>query len=175
MDGAPPMTLGSHQKSIGTSQSHFTPKWILEPLGPFDLDPCAGEPRPWDCATLNLTEADDGLAQPWHGRVFLNPPFDRRVAGLWVQKLADHGNGICLLHARTETAWFRPIWQHATAILFLDRRVRFCDASGCPQAANSGAPVCLATSRNSLSYPSGFRASLRGFPISSALCAMSQP
>jgi hypothetical protein len=112
-------------------------------LGPFDLDPCAGEPRPWDCATINYTIADDGLSQPWQGRVWLNPPFDRRVVGRWVEKLAHHRNGIALLHARTEAEWFRPVWHAAVAILFLAKRLHFYLADGTRQRANSGAPAVL--------------------------------
>ena len=65
------MTLGSHQTCIGKSQVHITPQWILERLGPFDVDPCAADPRPWDCAKQNITEAEDGLSKEWNGRVFL--------------------------------------------------------------------------------------------------------
>jgi hypothetical protein len=70
------MSLGSHQRSVGASQDHCTPRWIIERLGPFDTDPCAADPRPWDCAKVNYTARQDGLARPWRGRVFLNPPFD---------------------------------------------------------------------------------------------------
>jgi len=84
------MTLGSHQQTIGKSQSHFTPSWVLDRLGSFDLDPCAGSPRPWDIAKINLTEKDNGLAQPWHGRVFLNPPFNQYQVGAWVERMAEH-------------------------------------------------------------------------------------
>jgi hypothetical protein len=105
------MTLGSHQTSIGKTQVHITPRWILEVLGPFDLDPAAADPRPWDCAAVNYTERDDGLR---FGRPFLNPPF----VPLWIRKLARHGCGTALLHARTETDWFEPIWESATVILF---------------------------------------------------------
>jgi site-specific DNA-methyltransferase (adenine-specific) len=38
------MTLGSHQQCVGKSQIHITPKWIVDRLGPFDLDPCAADP-----------------------------------------------------------------------------------------------------------------------------------
>lgn len=138
------MTIGSHQRTVGKSQSHFTPRWILDALGPFDLDPCAGDPRPWDCAATNWTVATDGLSRRWGGRVWLNPPFDRYVVGKWVTRLADHGNGIALLHARTETDWFEPIWRRANVILFLGNRIKFCDVSGKEQSANSGAPVVLA-------------------------------
>jgi hypothetical protein len=47
------MTLGSHQKAICTSQVHITPRWIIDGLAPFGLDPCAANPRPWDCAKAN--------------------------------------------------------------------------------------------------------------------------
>lgn len=135
------MTLGSHQQTVGKSQAHFTPRWILDALGPFDLDPCAGLPRPWDCAKVNLSSM--GLDVPWRGRVWLNPPFDRYQVGTWVQRLADHEDGIALLHARTEAGWFEPIWHRASAILFLGDRLKFCDAHGNPQRANSGAPAVL--------------------------------
>jgi len=136
------MALGSHQRTVGKSQSHFTPRWILDRLGKFGLDPCAGHPRPWDCATVNLSSC--GLDVPWTGRVWLNPPFNRYEVGKWVQRLADHGDGIALLHARTEAAWFEPIWNSADAILFLADRIKFCDAKGREQKANSGAPAILA-------------------------------
>jgi hypothetical protein len=135
------MTLGSHQKTVGNSQNWITPRWIVEALGPFDLDPCAADPRPWDCARHNVTA--NGLDVPWHGRVWLNPPFDRYVVSRWIQRLADHGSGIALLHARTEAEWFLPCWRDATAILFLTRRLHFHHPDGTRAHANSGAPPCL--------------------------------
>lgn len=138
------MTLGSHQRTVGASQSHFTPRALVDALGSFDLDPCAGDPRPWNCATTNWTAADDGLSRPWTGRVWCNPPFDRYAVGAWVAAMAAHQSEILLLHARTETAWFRPVWRSAHSILFLATRLHFCDSAGVPQAANSGAPLVLA-------------------------------
>lgn len=143
------MTLGSHQQSIGKSQVHITPKWIIDALGPFDLDPAAAGQRPWDCAKENFTVATDGLSRTWNGFVWLNPPFNRYGILAWIHRIASHGNGIALLHARTETAWFRPCWQHASGIFFLRHRVIFCKPDGSPQTtskgevANSGAPVCF--------------------------------
>ena len=137
------MTLGSHQTPIGASQVWLTPKWIIDALGPFDLDPCAADPRPWDCAEQNLTVADDGLSPQWRGRVWLNPPFDRREVGLWVEKLSRHGEGTALLHARTEAVWFRFCWTSAKAMLFLASRIKFCRPDGIEADANSGAPPVL--------------------------------
>jgi len=135
------MTLGSHQSCVGKSQEHLTPKWIIDRLGPFDLDPCAARMRPWSCAAINYCA--DGLTENWHGRVWLNPPFDRYQVGDWILKLASHGTGTALLHARTETEWFRPAWQSASAMLFLFNRIKFYRVDGTEQEANSGAPVVL--------------------------------
>lgn len=138
------MTLGSHQQCVGKSQVHLTPQWVVDAVGPFDLDPCAATERPWDCAARNYVEADDGLALPWDGRVWLNPPFDRYQVAKWIGKLAEHGDGICLVHARTEAEWFQPIWHSAGLILFLGKRLKFCRPDGSEQPANSGAPAVLA-------------------------------
>jgi len=136
------VTLGSHQKTIGDSQHWLTPKAILDVLGEFDLDPCAAPwPRPWHCANHSFTRY--GLIQPWKGRVWLNPPFHRYEVGKWVEKLAKHGNGIALLHARTEAKWFEPVWRSASAILFLANRLYFHYPDGRRAEANSGAPACL--------------------------------
>src|SRR5258708_276631 len=89
------MALVSDQKTIGISQVHLSPRWIIDALGPFDLDPCAADPRPWDCAEINLTQADAGLRGSWTGRVWLNPPFDRYQVGKWIRRLAEHGHGTC--------------------------------------------------------------------------------
>ena len=52
--------IGSHQKSIGDNQVWLTPKFILDALGPFDLDPCAApEPRPWNTAAKHIIEKED--------------------------------------------------------------------------------------------------------------------
>lgn len=137
------MTLGSHQRTVGKSQVHLTPRFIIDALGPFDLDPCAATRRPFDCASKNYTRKDDGLKKIWEGLVWLNPPFDRYQVAAWIEKLAEHGNGIALLHARLETDWFRPCWKHASGMLALYQRIKFLKPNGKEQRANSGAPVVL--------------------------------
>ena len=98
---------------------------------------------PWRTAKRRYTPADDGLVQPWRGRVWLNPPYGREVDA-WLSKMAHHGDGIALTFARTETAfWHDSIWPAAAAILFLRGRLHFHDIEGIRAGANAGAPSAL--------------------------------
>lgn len=116
---------------------------ILDKLGAFDLDPCAPIKRPWSTAGVHYTMADNGLVLPWFGRVWLNPPFGKEAA-TWMRKMADHGNGIALIPARTETAMFyESVWGRADAVCFLRGRPHFHYPDGTRAPFNSGAPICL--------------------------------
>lgn len=137
------MSLSSHQSAAMKNDEWLTPPEIVRALGAFHLDPCAPAVRPWDLAEQHYSKADDGLAQPWSGRVWLNPPFGREAVK-WLRKLLEHGNGIALVPARTETAMFYEcIWDKADAVCFLKRRPHFHYVDGTRAAANSGAPICL--------------------------------
>ncbi|WP_231906894.1 phage N-6-adenine-methyltransferase [Cupriavidus sp. D384] len=121
----------------------LTPPEILAPLGSFNLDPCAPVVRPWDTAANHFTFKDDGLSKPWHGRVWCNPPFGREAVK-WLRRMAEHGNGIALIPARTETAMFYEcVWGRADAVLFIKGRPHFHYVDGRRADFNSGAPICL--------------------------------
>lgn len=137
------MSLSSHQSAAAKSVEWLTPPEIMAKLGAFDLDPCAPVKRPWDTARRHFTVEDDGLSKDWFGRVWMNPPFGREAA-IWLRRMADHGNGIALIPARTETAMFyESVWNRAHAILFMKGRPHFHRVDGTRAAANSGAPICL--------------------------------
>lgn len=142
-------SMGSHQSARMLSDTWLTPPGIITAFGPFDLDPCAApEPRPWPTATRHICPPDDGLASIWSGRVWLNPPYSREAA-TWLAKMAQHGHGITLTFARTETEWFvKSIWQKASALLFLHGRIYFHRIDGSRAAGNAGAPSVLAAYGN---------------------------
>lgn len=80
--------------------------------------------------------------QDWHGRVWMNPPYGDEI-GEWMTRLADHGNGIALVFARTETAWFfESVWRRAHAVFFFRGRISFYHVDG-TQGDAAGAPSCL--------------------------------
>lgn len=137
------MSLSSHQKNGGHDE-WLTPPEIVKALGPFELDPCSPIERPWDTARYHLNKNDDGLSWEWgEGRVWLNPPFGREAVK-WLRKLVQHGDGIALVPARTETAMFYEcVWDVADAICFMKGRPHFHYVDGKRAPANSGAPICL--------------------------------
>ena len=120
----------------------LTPQNILNALGPFDLDPCAPINRPWDMAARHYTVADDGLSKPWAGRIWLNPPYGTHTFE-WMERLAEHQEGLALIFARTETRGFHStIWNKAHSVFFFRGRLRFCRVDG-SQAQSANAPSCL--------------------------------
>lgn len=142
------MAIGSHQSARSKTYEWLTPPEIIEKLGPFDLDPCSPVLRPWDTAKYHYSLPvkllqPDGLCQDWFGRVWLNPPYGSQT-GVWLRKLALHGNGIALVFARTETKMFFDwVWPYCTGILFYKGRITFYIESGERAKSNGGAPSVL--------------------------------
>ena len=117
-------------------QDWATPDELYERLDriyKFDLDVAASRdntrcPAYFDAST-------DGLAQPWRGRVWCNPPYGRSI-GAWVTKAAVEARIsatliVMLVPARTDTRW----WHEATRTArgeFLRGRLRF---KGAPASA----------------------------------------
>lgn len=120
----------------------LTPPYILHALGPFDLDPASPINRPWDMARKHYTKIDDGMAQPWEGRMWLNPPYGKETFR-WLARLAEHKSGLALIFARTETRGFHSeIWAKARAMFFFQGRLRFHRVTG-EQGGTANAPSCL--------------------------------
>lgn len=145
--------MKAHQTTIGKNDTWFTPPEIIAALGgweSFDLDP-ANVPPPYQPKNLKTAkascwvgESEDGLSFEWYGRIWLNPPFNRRVRHLWMKKMAEHNNGIMLIPAACETdAFYKYVWPKATAILFLKGRPHFHYVDGTRAKANSGCTICL--------------------------------
>lgn len=138
--------IGSHQSPRNATDTWLTPPEIIQALGPFDMDPCAApEPRPWETAMKHYTLPQDGLALPWRGRVWLNPPYGNpAIVGPWMRRMVEHGRGTALIFARTETAvFFETVWRAAWCCLFLEGRLHFHHPDGSRAGNNAGAPSVL--------------------------------
>ena len=135
------MTKDFNTNTAGNDE-WLTPPDIIKALGEFDVDPCSPINRPWDTAKIHYNKNDDGLAKPWEGRVWCNPPYGRETFK-WIDKLATHNNGVALIFARTETIGFHEqVWQRADAIFFFKGRLKFHYVDGTVGGA-ANAPSCL--------------------------------
>jgi site-specific DNA-methyltransferase (adenine-specific) len=109
-----------------------TPRALFDELsgiyGGFTLDPCAT--RDNAKCTRYFTREEDGLRQPWDGKVFVNPPYGRGI-GLWVRKAYEESlKGalvVCLLPARTDTRWWQD-YAKCGHVWFLRGRLKFGNA-----------------------------------------------
>ena len=133
------MNFNTNTKNNG---EWLTPPYIIKSLGEFDLDPCSPINRPWDTAKYHYTEVDNGLSKDWFDLIWCNPPYGKETF-IWLNKLAEHGNGIALIFARTETKGFhREIWEKAHSIFFFKGRLRFHYVDG-SKGDVANAPSCL--------------------------------
>ncbi len=114
-----------------------TPQELFDRLaamfGPFTLDPCA-TPENAKCKKF-YTIVDDGLAQDWTDeRVFMNPPYGRVIAK-WIEKAycasLKGAMVVCLIPARTDTAYWHDYVMKAHEIILLRGRVRFVGGKSC--------------------------------------------
>jgi hypothetical protein len=121
------------RRTEASSDEWYTPPAVFDALGlRFDLDPAAPLGGvPWVPAERHFSKREDGLAQRWEGRCWVNPPYGR-VTDTWLRRLASHGDGVALVFARTDTRWFQRIGAEASALCFIGGRLRFHRPDGTP-------------------------------------------
>lgn len=106
-----------------TSDDYYTPAWVFERMGiEFDLDVCAPPGGgPFVPTARYFTKADDGLAQEWHGRVWMNPPYSDATP--WVRRFIEHGHGVCLVQV-SKAKYSQALWDAADGVCLV-RDIRF--------------------------------------------------
>ena len=127
--------MSEHEPCIGATDEWFTPASIFRALDvTFNLDPCMPEEGRAFLSVptkQEITAAQDGLAQPWSGLVWMNPPFGGRNGVVpWLQKFFQHGDGIGLVAARTSAGWFHDWMPRADLMLFPRGKTKFVRPDG---------------------------------------------
>ena len=108
----------------------LTPLDVVGALGEFDLDPCGAPDHPTAKQVYLLENGDDGLRDPWFGRVWLNPPYGRTMRQ-WVERMVEHGTGTSLIPVAAGTKlWQEVVFPHASAIHFYRHRIKFLRRDG---------------------------------------------
>lgn len=130
----PPTKLARKSVHFSSQSCEWpTPQCLFDVLDEefgFTLDPCSTDANA-KCAK-HFTLVDDGLAQTWKDEiVFMNPPYGRGI-GRWMEKAYREASAgatvVCLVPARTDTAWWHD-WAMKGEIRLFRGRIKFEGAS----------------------------------------------
>ena len=123
----------------------YTPSIFIEAaratMGGIDLDPASSEHAQRNVkAARYFTAEDDGLAQSWSGRIWMNPPYERQLVDAFITKLVSESvdQAVVLVNNATETDWGQTLFAACSAVCFPAKRVRFESPSGARGAPLQG-------------------------------------
>lgn len=126
------MTKGMYTSN---SEEWGTPQELFNRLNKefnFTRDICASKENA-KCPKY-YTKEEDALKQEWGGVIWMNPPYGRQI-GNWVKKAKEAARQekatvVCLLPARTDTAWWHDYVMKANEIRLIRGRLKFGDGKG---------------------------------------------
>lgn len=130
---------GEKSKTKRDSDSWFTPSMYTDMardvMGEIDLDPFSSKVANDHVKAKRYFDVNsDAFKQQWfqdQGRVFMNPPYGRKLidaaVDIFLTNLANESisQAIVLVNNATETRWFHLLLSYANAICFPDRRIAF--------------------------------------------------
>lgn len=144
------------------TETWLTPKYIIDALGHFALDPCCPSEMPWRTAERMISPPDDGLSADWAetseafstpenaAMIWLNPPFTRGQREKWMARAWSCGLGVLMLiPAATDTQAFhkyvfRPSsFRRSCHLLFIEGRLKFAMVDGGEAGASPQAMVVV--------------------------------
>lgn len=116
-----------------------------EVMGCIDLDPATNElAQETVQAETFFVANDDGLAQPWSGRVWLNPPYSKGLMGQFVDKLCEEylagevSEAIVLTNNFTDARWFHVLAATSTCLCLTRGRIQFYNKTGQGRSPTNG-------------------------------------
>lgn len=131
----------------------YTPPHIIRKvhdlMGGIDLDPASSaRANERVKAAAFYDAADNGLSWDWYGRVFLNPPYARKLIDQFIFRLlTSYQMGFCtewvtLTNNVTETKWAQDLLGAAHCVCFIKGRIRFENAHGKKSGPLQGQMLC---------------------------------
>lgn len=145
----------------------YTPPEFIEKaraaMGGIDCDPASSAIANRTVkAEVYYTAKDDGLAQEWNGRVWMNPPYAQPLCAQFCAAVTEKFSAgeieqaCVLVNNATETAWFNSMLSVAAAVCFPKGRIRFVDMAGNPSGAPLQGQAVLYFGRNIKPFAANF-------------------
>ena len=128
----------------------YTPARYIElarqVMGAIDVDPASNDLAQQTVrAATYYTAETNGLDEEWRGKVWMNPPYDRKLIKRFINKMVEeYTSGRCteavvLVNNNTDTRWAALLFDNAGAHCFTRGRIRFVSPTrGCPSSLPQG-------------------------------------
>ena len=108
-----------------------TPQYFFEKLNKkykFDLDAAASDEN--HKTEKYFTEKNSALDNEWHGNVFVNPPYGRKIGDFVKKAYEEHLRDsdrfvVMLIPARTDTQYWHNYIQGKATVKFIKGRLKF--------------------------------------------------
>lgn len=130
------MSSSSNNKSTNSSDEKATPPYLTRRINRsidgFNVDVAAGAEKS-PIADERYTIEDDGLVMPWFGKVWCNPPYSEPHK--WVNKASEEWSKddvdliVFLVKGDSSTNWWHDLYELASYVCFIDRRLSFGEGS----------------------------------------------
>jgi hypothetical protein len=153
-----------HEQCLGATDEWYTPPYVFDALDcVFDMDVAhPGEPHAgWIPAAVLVTRMHP---RPWRGFIWMNPPFGgRNGIAPWLERFAEHANGIALAPDRTSAPWWQTYARRMDALLFVSPKIKFIGGDGQPGASPAQGTTLMALGRSGMTALR--RASIAGLGV----------
>lgn len=147
--------IKQEQRDSWSTPAEFLEQIARPLLGTIDLDPASNVAAQAVVRAARWASAeDDGLAQPWVGRVWLNPPYSYPLVERFADKALEEWEArrvthmLILVNSSTSSAWWHRLASACSLLTFPGQRIQFWSPHELEGDANRNASTLFCFTRS---------------------------